>query len=990
MKECNLFAVLSHCGVLSHVTGGPPASFDVVVKEESGIARKQTPVTIGLPFHQGAVTNLSSIRVLIGGEPVPAQLSEACRWEDGSLRWPHARMLLNLEAGEELCLSIDTNGAQKEGGRPLVEQTANGWQPKNPELAAYLAREGEFATQLVIVEKNGAVHNSLEPDDIELEESGPIYASILEAGPLEDEQGQRIFRYERRYHLWEELPGVHIEYTFLSVGGDAVAELSDVRLEIPGMGRIDCAHSKGRGGQARFSLDGSTFSLRQECVYEHDPQSKDQNVPELHSLGDVDFSYRFQAGGQTQEGEKHPGWFTFEAAGGNWGVGVEPFWQAGPKEVHSDEEGRVVIRLAAPSDVLKFGRTRAVTHNVFLLAGDGVADTLANLMHPLVPFVDAEYVSQTGVLPYVSPPQPSLFPEYETWFHEGFTHWRNKCVEYGILHYGDWRIGAGAYGTFPSYFGHHEYDTMHSLLTHFVRTGNRNCFREGALAARHYADMDINQVTGEPRFHGYMNTADRHVEVFGMEWGHIFVDGLVDHYLLTGDRRSLRAATRVADMCAEKTVDPIGLLRGSERNVGLPLLALLRVYELTRCEKYIKSAVRLAEFIADFSLNSKKYLTRGTWWRTWMHDSSQTALSCELLVAMARYVDLTGDERVKQAFIAAIDWYVEHTWDPERMGGIGQWNRYQRSHEHPPNRISGGGGSMMLAFPMALGYKHSGDAHFMQVAWDAFAEALAANPSADEDRAFTQPRLFAPHFLALAAELDDRASTVLRTEILEAPLDGSLQARSGEEILAAEVHGQVELVDSPWGKAVRTSDAGWLSYPVGPDVLTKPGSISFWIRTEDDYTGTPGELRYQKQALIYIASELPEEMKGRESLEDIGFRNALELHIIYRALWLKVYDWRGWITTSTGASLEKWQPGQWHHVVGTWNNYNVTIHLDGEEVARQEEYCLPGGAQKRLYIGWRPMNWYGYCAWHDLRLHNSPLPPKRVKQIYSEGARELL
>jgi len=887
-------------------------------------------------------------------------------------------MLLDLAAGEELCLTIDTNGTQKGGGEALVEQSANGWQSKNPKLAAYLARA--FAMQLVMVEKNGAVYKSQGADNVELEESGPIYASILESGPLEDEQGKRIFRYERRYHLWQELSGVHVEYTFLSVGGEPVAELSDVRLEVPGMGSINCITTASRDGQTRFSLDGSGFALRQECVYEHEPQSKDQNIPEPHGLGAVDFSYRLQAGGQTQEGEKHPGWFTFEAVGGKWGVGVEPFWQAGPKEIHCDEEGRVVIRLAAPSDVLKFGRTRAVTHNVFLLTGDGIADTLVDLMSPLVPFVDAEYVCRTGALPYVSPPQVSLFPEYETWFHKGFTRWRDKCVEYGILHYGDWRVGAGAYGTFPSYFGHHEYDTMHSLLTRFVRTGDRDCFREGALAARHYADMDINQVTGEPRFHGYMNTADRHVEVFGMEWGHIFVDGLVDHYLLTGDRRSLRAATRVADVCAEGTKNPVGLLRGSERNVGLPLLALLRVYELTRYEKYIKAADRLAEFIADFTLEPKKYLEKGTWWRTWMHESSQTALSCELLVAMARYVDLTGDEKVKRAFVAAINWYVEHTWDPERMGGIGQWNRYQRSHEHSPNRISGGGGAMMFAFPMALGYKHSDDTRFMKVAWDAFTEALAANPPADEDRAFTQPRLFAPHFLALAAELGDRTTTVLRTEILEAPLDGSLRARSGEDTLDAEVHGQIELVDSPWGKAVRTSDAGWLSYPIGPNVLTKPGSISFWIRTEDDYTNTPGSLRYQKQALIYIASELPEEM------EDIGFRSSIELHIIYQALWLKVYDWRGWITTSTGASLEGWKPGQWHHIVGTWNNYNVTIHIDGEEVARQEEHCLPGGIQKRLYIGWRPMNWYGYCAWHDLRLHDSPLPPKRVRNIYNEGA----
>ena len=957
--------------------------FHVAVKEEFGIPRKRSPVTIGLPFPQGAVMDRSCIRVLAGTHPVPAQLSEVCSWPDHSLQWVHARILLDLEAGEEMRLTIEVDLAKPGEGEALVRDVDKGWQPQDPELAGWLAPGGSFAAGLVIAEKSGAVHQSLDPDQVEVEEAGPIYASILEAGPLEDEQGRHFFRYERRYHLWQDLPGFHVEYTFLSVDGDPVTELSDVRLEIPGMGRIAALDTAGPDGEARFPLDGAPFSLRQECVYEHDPQSGDQGDPEPHGLGGIDFSYGLQAGAQIQRGEKHPGVFVFEAAGGRWSVGVKPFWQAGPKEVHTDAEGRVVVRLAAPVDEFRFGRTRALTHDLFLLEGDGGAATLADLMHPLVPVIDPEHVGQTQALPYVAPPQPSLFPEYEKWFDQGFGRWCQKAVEYGLLHYGDWRVGAGSYGTFPSYFGHHEYDTMHSLLTHFVRTGDRECFRQGALAARHYADVDIDQVTGEPRFHGYLETADRHVEAFGMEWGHVFAEGLVDHYLLTGDRRSLRAATRVAEVCARKTADSMGLLQGSERNVGLPLLALVRVYELKGCDAYLRAAERLASFIADFSLDPKKYLMQGTWWRTWMHESSQTALSCELLVAMARYVDLSGDERVRRAFVAAIDWYIEHTWDPERMGSIGQWNRYQRSHAHGPARIPGGGGAMMLAFPAALGYKHSGDARFMKVAWDAFAEALAANPAADEDRAFTQPRQFAPHFLALAAALGDRAATVLRTEVLKASLDRSLRARSKEEDLEAEVHGNIEMVESPWGETVRTSESGWLSYPVGPDVLTRPGSVSFWFRTEDDYTGAPGDLRYQKQGLIYIASELPEEMGS------MVFRHALELHIIYQALWLKVYDWRGWITTSTGASLQGWKPGQWHHVVGTWNNYNVTIHLDGEEVARQEEHCLPGGSQKRLYLGWRPMNWYGHCAWHDLRLHDAPLPPARVREIHAEGAAAL-
>jgi hypothetical protein len=964
------------------------AKFAVLVKEEAGVRRVRNPVTVGLPFARGELGDVSRVRLAGPQGEIAVQLSAASHWEDGSTRWVHARFQIDLDAGGEVELIVDiTDNTAATGGPPLVTREAGGWCASDPQIASWLAVGGAFASTLTIIEVGGAVHKWRDPDLVEIEEDGPVYASVFESGPLEDGQGRRDFRYERRSHCWRGFPGVHVEWTFLSVDGDPVAELCDVRLDIPGMGRIAQATTAGGDGPIGFSLEGSALALRQECVYEHDPGGDGREQPDPRGLGAVDFSYRFQVGDEIREGEKYPGWFAFEGVDGSWGLGVRPFWQMGPKEVSTADDGSVAVCLAAPHDALRFGRTRAITHDVFLAAGDGAAELIAGSMHPLVPLVDPEQIGRTEALPYVSPPQNGLFPEYEKWFDGGFRRWRRKAVEYGLLHYGDWRIAAGSYQTFPSYFGHHEYDTMHSLLTHFARTGDRDYFREGGLAARHYADVDIDQVTGMPRFHGYQDTADRHVETFGMEWGHIFADGLVDHYLFTGDRRSLRAATRVADACARETVDALELLQGSERNVGLPLLALLRVYELTGDEEHLAAAKRLADAVADFSLDPVTFLIHGTWWRTWMHESSQTTLACELLVAMARYVDLTDDERVRRAFVAAIDWYVEHTWDPERKGGIGQWNRYQRSHAHSPNRVSGGGGALMLAFPFALGYKYSGEARFMKVAWDAFAEGLAANPPADEDRAFTTPRLFAPHFLALAAQLGNTAESVLRTEVLAAPLDGSLRAMGGGGTIDAQVHGRVETVDSPWGAAARTSDAGWLSYPTGSDVLTKPGSISFWIRTEDDYTpaetGSPKGLAHNMQGLIYIASELPDEM------EQMLFRNALELHIIYRALWLKVYDWRGWITTSVGAPLEAWGSGEWHHIVGTWNNYNVTIHLDGEEVARNEGHCLPGGAQKRLFVGWRPMNWYGYCAWHDLRLHGSPLPPSRVKEIWAEGVSAL-
>ena len=119
--------------------------FHVVVKEEFGIPRQRSPVTIGLPFPQGAVRDLSCIRVLAGTHPVPAQLSEVCSWPDHSLQWVHARILLDLEAGEEMRLTIEVDLAKPGEGEALVRGIDKGWQPQDPELAGWLAPGGVLA-----------------------------------------------------------------------------------------------------------------------------------------------------------------------------------------------------------------------------------------------------------------------------------------------------------------------------------------------------------------------------------------------------------------------------------------------------------------------------------------------------------------------------------------------------------------------------------------------------------------------------------------------------------------------------------------------------------------------------------------------------------------------------------------------------------------------------------------------------------------------------
>ena len=79
--------------------------------------------------------------------------------------------------------------------------------------------------------------------------------------------------------------------------------------------------------------------------------------------------------------------------------------------------------------------------------------------------------------------------------------------ENGMLHYGDYYNGG--YGN-PETRGDLEYDTGHACFLLYARSGQRDYLDFALACNQHFIDMDINQETGDQRFHGYGANAETH------------------------------------------------------------------------------------------------------------------------------------------------------------------------------------------------------------------------------------------------------------------------------------------------------------------------------------------------------------------------------------------------------------------------------------------------------------------------------------------------
>jgi hypothetical protein len=157
------------------------------------------------------------------------------------------------------------------------------------------------------------------------------------------------------------------------------------------------------------------------------------------------------------------------------------------------------------------------------------------------------------------------------------------------------------------------------------------------------------------------------------------------------------------------------------------------------------------------------------------------------------------------------------------------------------------------------------------------------------------------------------------------------------KIIAPRVEGKLEFQDGKFGKALKSGpDSGYLHFPTAGVLSPREGTVELWVS--------------------------PLDWKGNErafhSFFDARGEGALYLYKYFSSaglLMLTAPSTAG-PYLSASANVEKWQPGEWHHIAGTWSPRMQAVYVDGKRIATQPNPQLPAKLDDEFRLGDHPWN----------------------------------
>jgi hypothetical protein len=590
-----------------------PARADVAIalriSEPAGIARRGVPATVGVPLPRGALRDPARLWVSDRrGEAVTSQAEVLERWQDGSVRWLLVDLLADVAANREAVYTLRLGTAPRAPAEPRLHLVRTGADtvidtgairvtvPGNGSaLARAVERAGErIAGELPLpaLVVDGGGDRGPTPEPLRVETEGPVRSELLLRGRWSDGA-----TYEARLAAFAGQPFLRLRYTLTYAGDAPVLPIQRLGIAIPGTFASGALGIN--GAVRRFAPLTEPHLVRQS-------DAGDATLDRAHVVGHADC------------------WVAGTGAHAT-SVLVSPFcWQQYPEALALAPGALRVDLFAGGNEPVGLGRGAAKTHEVWFAFESGPTATppgevAAGLVAPLVPHVDPRWVVHTGALPQSLAPEDAgaasflrrvsdAFRRYraragaERWDEgppgdcEGRPRARERRGFYGALNWGDWN--------FPGYrdrtkgcdaWGNLEYDLTQVLGLGWVATGARPMWDGFVAAALHYRDVDIIHHDPEHPDRVGLNHPHKvgHFAVDAaqnVDLGHVWLEGLITHYRLTGERRSLEAARAMGDALAGR----VGKA-GNPRQFGWPMIALAALADATGDARYRDAATRFAE-----------------------------------------------------------------------------------------------------------------------------------------------------------------------------------------------------------------------------------------------------------------------------------------------------------------------------------------------------------------------------------------------------------
>jgi len=530
---------------------GPAAAEDreivkLTVEEESGVNRTAEPMTMGVPFPKGLVTDLGKVALVDeAGTAVPCQLSEVCKWIGSpSVRWAHLTVPVTVEATGKRILRLVLRDAAAPAPKTALVATVKG------NVATVVTGPVKFVVRGArfngfdkawfdptgdgnftdpnkvldagdgggaVVEGDRKVFSSLNDPDgkVEIEREGPMEVVVKATGTHKVGNGKR-FDYIVRFYAYANSPIVRVSHTFVSRQGTKPADvltMSSLRLDLP------------------TALSGGTVAIGGEkAPYAAGTAGK---VLQTDSDKYVVTSGDRQLGTGKGKSTKPltTGWISLSKGSLGVAVGVKWFWQMYPKGLEVDDKGVLRVHMyevvadpdaqpwvKVPWDVY-MGQSRTHYLTVKFHAGESpkaLNDFFAGTQRPLMAWAPGKYyLRDTHAFGYAAESDPKLFggnkwetvKAYDAKLEDSINQITKKLDghTYGLtrdsygfytwgdtFHWGSWPGFQKSPKKTPewmlSYAGNY-YDFPNAALMQFLRTGNKTFLRRFIPNAIHVGDV---------------------------------------------------------------------------------------------------------------------------------------------------------------------------------------------------------------------------------------------------------------------------------------------------------------------------------------------------------------------------------------------------------------------------------------------------------------------------------------------------------------------
>lgn len=666
--------------------------------------------TVAIPVKKGELQSLDKVQILQKGKAVPIQKKVTSRYADGSIRYMLLRFLADLPGNRGEMVTCDFY-SDKEPEPVLLscKKTADRIVVQNRFFTAEVQDKTEhlfscFQTQNKSYQADQFVGPYLKDGSRkeyavqfgvwEIEEEGPLYIRIGCKGTAEQ------ISFTCHLDFYAESPDAEVSFRLINT--------TDTIFHIASLG---FALLSERGAKADFSLlrsyleenevDSTGCGDRKESLYQNGIYQT-VGIKELSSIeaeigrdtirtcvGRSNYKTKFLIGQDgkavdmtidadslIQEANEHYaevfyGTFFADRTEKDGGVSATIYQaqQNFPKAVKADQNG--IFILLVPEGVNRVEMESGMSREQkFLLHFHSAEESLTEIDNQSL-------IYQMKDRPYILPEvfrdaevMPDIFVDPKEQKEEVEIALIGKCDghgrSYGMMCWGDtpdMNYTTQGRGKGMLVWGNNEYDFPHACALQYARTGERRFLDYMLVAAQHWMDVDVCHYHKNPFYiGGQWEHTRRHVKDGVMVCSHEWVEGLLDYYHFTGDKRGYQTAIGIGENVLALLKTPMYQTAGESnaRETGWALRTLVALFLETHDKKWLEKCEWIVQ---QFFVWKEEY---GEWLAPY---TDNTLIRVGFMISVAigslmRYYRIAPSEELKQLLLDAVDDLVEHAMLP--------------------------------------------------------------------------------------------------------------------------------------------------------------------------------------------------------------------------------------------------------------------------------------------------------------------------------------